>query len=316
MALNPSSLVTNGAIVGAANGLPVIVVASPAPAGTEVTLSPRAFIVNGEIVSTTNPLPVYIAIDGDVQAWVAAVIANGGTVSDARAQIVSTFVTAEKASGCWGLVDDYWPLWGENAIQGLTSLKRRVLVTAVAAPTFTADRGYVFNGTTQYLRTGFIPGQNFASMTGANLRIAVYERTNLASSTIRGGTSDNSGRGLYVDSRSAGNLMSVQLNCPALTLASGILDSRGFVVAARSPGPVFSGYNRGLLLGTGTPASNAAVLPTREIYIGALNNIGSPTSFSPCSLGLVVTGASLSATQELAQYNAVQAWATAIGAQV
>lgn len=252
----------------------------------------------------------------EVTAWRSAVFAAGSSVSADRISLLSQFIAAEQASGAWSLTDDYWVLWGEDATQALISLKQRRTATAVNSPTFTASRGYTFDGSTNYINTGFTPSTNAVAMSGADLRIAVYERTNLASSTIRAGVSDNSNRGLYVDSRSAGGLLSVQINCSALTLATGITDSRGFVVASRSAGPVFTGYNRGLSIGTGTPGSNATVLPTREIYIGALDNIGSPANYSACSLGMVVVGASLSADQEAAQYNAVQAFASAIGAQV
>lgn len=54
---NPSSLVTNGAIVSDANPLPCTSSAATA-ATNDIALNPRSFIVNGQPVSDSNPLPI------------------------------------------------------------------------------------------------------------------------------------------------------------------------------------------------------------------------------------------------------------------
>lgn len=54
---NPSSLVTNGAIVSDANPLPCTVSAITL-SGVDIALNPRGLIVNGAPVSDDNPLPI------------------------------------------------------------------------------------------------------------------------------------------------------------------------------------------------------------------------------------------------------------------
>jgi hypothetical protein len=199
----------------------------------------------------------------------------------------------------------------------LTSLKQRRLCTATAAPTFTADRGYVFNGTTQYLRTGYVPSTTAVALTGSDMRIGVYERTNLAATTCRAGINEATTRGLLVENRTATSGVGAQLNCTLHTIAAAaVTDSRGLTTVARSAGPVFTAYKNGVSVGVGAPGANATVLPVNEIYIGAADNGGAATLFCACSLGFVVVGASLTPAQELAHYNNVQTWATAVGANV
>lgn len=76
-------------------------------------------------------------------------------------------------------------------------------------------------------------------------------------------------------------------------------------------------YKNGVaLVNSVFPFLSTGSLPDHAICVGALNNGGTIASFRAASVGFVSVGASLSSAQELAQYNAVQAWATAIGANV
>lgn len=255
--------------------------------------------------------------DADALLWRDAVVTNGGTVSADRLAIISTFIVAEKVAGTWALTDDYWGFWAESQIQALTSLKQRRLATAVNTPTFTTDRGYAFNGTTNYLDTGFVPSTHAVAMTGSNMRIAGYERANLAvTNSYTAGVNDGTNQGLRVGARTAGNVVVGAANCPATNIGSGIMDSRGLTALSRTAAGVFEIYKNGLTGGTAVPASTGTVLPIRSIGIGAIMVAGTWGGYRAATIGAVMVGASLSAAQELAQYNAVQAWATAVGAQV
>lgn len=257
-----------------------------------------------------------LAYDFDLLAYRASVQANGGTVSDARMVVINTFVAAEKASGAWGLTDDYLGFWAENEIQALTSLKQRRLATAVAAPTFTADRDYVLDGISQYINTGFIPSTHGVNCTGTNQRIGVYERNNVTSAGISAGTLDAAVRCLTLNNRN-GTVATGRLNTAGVNFTLGVADSSALKAASRASGGLtVSLFDRGVKLTDGTAASTATAAPTRAIYVGALNNAGTAASFRASSVGFAVVGGPLSDAQELAQYNAVQAWATAVGANV
>lgn len=258
-----------------------------------------------------------VALDADVVTWAAAVVTNGGTVSAGRTAQVSSYVTALKASGSWALTDDYWMLVAENEAQALTSLKQRRLATAVAAPTFTTDRGYAFNGSTQYINTGFIPSTHAVAMTGSNMRLAAYERTNVGATTYAAGTLDSGTQNCRLIPRTAGNAVSGGLNSASATYVASITDSRGLTAVSRTDAPVFEVFRpAGLSAGTVVPGSSGTVLPSRALYIGAYNNAGTATAFRAATEGFVSIGASLSAAQELAAYNALQSFMTAVGANV
>lgn len=262
------------------------------------------------------PVAAMGGLDASVALWRDAVVANGGTVSAARLSIINTFVIAEVASGAWDLTDDYWSFWAENAVQALTSLKQRRLATAVNSPTFTADRGYAFNGTTNYINTGFIPSTHAVAMTGTSLRIAAYERVNLASSGVAAASFNFSATNLSVTPRASDRIFA-RINSDVLQTAATVTDSRGLTAVQRSAS-VYASYKNGSLVAfVGPPASEASTLPSAILFIGASSsNAGTPMSFRAGSEGFVCAGAPFSAAQELAQYNNVQAFATAVGAQV
>lgn len=257
-----------------------------------------------------------LTFDFDVIAYRASVQGNGATVSDARMAIIDTFVAAEKASGAWALTDDYWGLWAESEAQALTSLKQRRLASAVAAPTFTANAGYALNGTAQYLNTGFIPSTHGVNCTGTNQRIGVYERANVSSSGVSAGIADAAARCLFINNRNGAN-GTARLNALGVDIALASADSRGLKAVSRAGGgTAVKLFDRGVKMTDGTAITPGSAAPTRAVYIGALNNAGTAASFRAASIGFVVVGGPLSDAQELAQYNAVQAWATAVGANV
>lgn len=273
--------------------------------------------------------------------WVSAVQKNGGTVSAARQIIVQTFITAEIVSGAWSLTDDYWPLWGEDAGSSLVSLKQRRVAASLpagASATFTASRGYVFNGTTQYIDTFFIPASgassslgiavNAVAMTPGNLRLAIYERTNVGTNTVSiGFAGTGSSTNLNMRARNGSSQWQGLIGSGNTTLAS-VTTSLGYTAASRSLTSTISVYENGTLKGTATaPTIVNSTLPQGSsnssisygITIAANGNGGGnaiPNLFRASSVGFACVGAPLTAAQELAQYNAVQAWATSIGANV
>lgn len=262
------------------------------------------------------------AFDVDVLAWSAAVVGNGGAVSLARLIIADQFVYSEKASGAWALTDDYWPLWGESAIQGLTSLKQRRLAIAVNSPTFVTDRHYLFDGVSNYIDTGFIPFTHGIQMTPNSNRLAIYECTNVSASAYAAGClNGTAGRRVRSRTRSGGSAIIENNSTFGATYTLPVADSRGYTAGSRFSATATdtSAYKNGVLMARTVDAATVGVtLPTVSVYIGGFNNDGAGLGGTPkaASIGFLCLGGALSAGQELAQYNAVQAWATSIGAQV
>ena len=259
------------------------------------------------------------ASDADVRLWIAAVIANGGSVSKARASIIDRFVAAEKASGAWALTDDYWGLWGGNAPQALTSLKQRRLAVAVNSPTFAADRGYTGDGGANYINTGYIANSHAVALTVNSARIATYQRLNLADNGyVASGLGASTNYGFRLRPRSASSIFLGAANIAAFSSSIPNTDSKGLHVFSRdgAAGAVGNFYKNGALYENVTPGTFGIALTTTALCILVLNFSGALSSYSSQQVGFVIVGAALSAAQELAQYNAVQRWATDIGAQV
>lgn len=81
--------------------------------------------------------------DSATLSWVAAVVANGGTVSDARKALVNSLIQTLRANGTFTKWDGLWIHAAENEPQALTSIAAGNITAVVAnSPTFTIDRGY------------------------------------------------------------------------------------------------------------------------------------------------------------------------------
>jgi hypothetical protein len=269
--------------------------------------------------SIARRLGVMGQVDADVLSWRDTIIAAGGSVSVAILSIASRFVVDEKAGGAWALTDDYWPFWGENLIQATVSLKQRRTVTLVNAPVFTARRHFATDGTSRYLNTGFIPATHSVAATTQNTRLAIYLRENLSGNLYAAGASSSSNRTLRVRPRNA-SVAYLDVNSSSGTYTLPAATSAGYTAGSRdaASGANSYAYKNGVAMvqAVAPTAFGSASLPIVPILVGGYNNAGVFTSPRATSIGFMTVGATLSAAQELAQYNAVQAWATAVGANV
>ena len=258
------------------------------------------------------------ALDPDVVLWAGAVMSNGGTVSSGRAALVSALVTEMKSGGSWQRTDDCW-IWTKEAgaadVQALTSLKQRRLATAVNSPTID-DGGLLSDGSTSYVDLNFSPGSHAVAMTGTDMRLAVYERTNLGQSSYAAGVADSGISSLRMIPRSSSDSLRGSLNSASSDWVAGVADGRGLLVMSRSAAGIFEAFGRGVSLGTTTPSPTGTTLPVRTLCAAAQNSVGTIAGFRAAAQGCLSVGASLTAAQELAEYNAWQRFFTAIGKAV
>lgn len=101
--------------------------------------------------------PPVSPFDAATLAWVAAVVANGGTVSAGREQIVDDLIVGLKSDGLFTKLDRLWLLAAENAPSALTDIIADALATATSSPTFAVDAGYTGDGATSYVDSNFNP---------------------------------------------------------------------------------------------------------------------------------------------------------------
>lgn len=260
--------------------------------------------------------------DPVLEAWANDIVADGGTVSETRANIVEAFIARGRVSGAFYLTDDYWLLWGEDAgvlgPQTLTSLKQRRLATPIGAPTGTNNRGIAFNGSTQCLDTGHNPALHAVAQSLNSTRSGIYERTDFASTAIASGASGSNNRSITLRPRTTGSTAQGSAGSASGSFTLPSADSRGFFACSRNGtlATDVNAYKRGVLLTrTVDPSGMAASILSAPIYIGANNN-GGATSFRASSIGFYCIGAALSADQEAAEAAAVQELAVAVGAEV
>lgn len=264
-----------------------------------------------------GPAATAIEAAAATTAWANAVVAAGGTVSTARYGTVLRLIERSMAIGHWALTDDIALLTGENETQALVSLKGRRVMTAANGPTFTIDRGYGFDGVSQYIDTNHDLVAHSRAMTGNDIRLGAYETVNLQSGTTTIGTSVAGVSTVVLRSRSSSTTMLSNLATSVVNLTIAA-DSRALKVASRSGGgTTIKGWDRGVALTDGTAASAQNVLPPATLFIGARNNGGTPDQLRAATVASAEWGAPLPSTEvELAWYTALQSFMTAVGANV
>lgn len=265
-----------------------------------------------------RPATVHYLRGDEASLWAAAVHSYGGTVSNSRLALIRQLIKASKACGHWPATDDIALLVAENAVSALVTLKRRALMSVVAAPTFTADAGYAFNGTTQYINTGFVLSTMAQQMQATDMRAALYERTNVNSNGWSlGASATGTIRILPSGTTSTSAITALSCNNTTLTISPG--DARGFTSFSRSGGGVsVAGWKNGVALTPVNSGSAQNTFPTVALYIGCSNNSGTAGNFrAATTIGEVEWGAPLGSTAaELSWYTALQAFMTAVGANV
>lgn len=255
-------------------------------------------------------------IDLDCARWIAAV--GQSNVTQPRGRLVSDTIRELKAAAVWADLDFLPVLCAENAASALVDWKARKVMTATASPTFTADRGYLFDGAANYLATGFTPSTDCVAATGTSFMLGAYERVNLASSGNNLGAANSSTQTARIISRTAGNVFLGNMNAAAVNFATSLSTSVGLSVVT-TDGTNGNGYKNGALsvlspLAWTTPGSS---LTSREVFIGCYNNNGVAAGFRASTMGYALFGrGSWTATQHAQFYTIMQRFMTKLGANV
>lgn len=157
-------------------------------------------------------------------------------------------------------------------------------LTNGVAPAFSTS-GWTFNGSTMYLKTGFIPSTEMTLNTGF---MAVYSKTNSQSSTFPIASSNTGGTAQWgFTLRNTSNLAIFNAyNASTQTVSN--TDSSGTFVFSLSSSTTKYIMRNGTVLASGGTASGS--LPAFELYVGARNLNGTASNFSPYNLATVICG--------------------------
>jgi hypothetical protein len=265
-------------------------------------------------ISPIHPIFLGSALDPDAARWIATV--GQSNVSGPRGRLISDTIQNLKAGGVWNDLDFLPVLAAENEAQALVDWRARKTMTAPVAPTFTADRGYAFNGSTQYLNTAFVPSTDCVAATGTSFMLGAYERTNLAATGRAIGAQATSAQTALLIPRNASDNCVASLNAASANVVTGLTDSRGLSVA-QTNGTTGTGYKNGAVGASPTLTTPGASLVNIALFIGAYSLAGVLTSPRASTLGYCLFGGGgWSATQHATFYATMQRYMTRLEANV
>lgn len=252
--------------------------------------------------------------DSDVRAWINAVRAAGGSVSQARANLLTTYVKAGKANGWWSGLDMLCIYAGEDAattaIQSTMDLKTLSAHTLINQPTGTANVGFTGDAISKVIATGNNPAsgphytQNDASYggwvqsgTGTNGRAYMGSHS----------TTNNFNRGSATTDGWA-------VNGGGTTTTMNPANGTGFIHVQRTASNLSTIWQNGISKGTQAGASGAVTSATM-LALGSNNGSGTPVNLNEGTLGMAFAGGSLTGV-ELAFYNDTHTLMTAINSVI
>lgn len=229
--------------------------------------------------------------------------------SATRSALIDNLIKSLKVAGIWSLLDAFYVLAAADAQAAkLNWIASAYDLTAVASPTFTADRGYAGDGVSSYLDT------NFNASTASSPKFAqnsatqfIWSRTNLANGANHSGDFgiDNAriGRNLSTSGMGMGRPQS------SVTDNSLIPGSYpGLASWSRSGAAAWASYANGTSASSGTTAS--AALTNGTFRIGSWT----AGAFGVNQIAIAGFGSNLTAGQHAALKTALQNYLTAIGA--
>jgi hypothetical protein len=253
--------------------------------------------------------------DAAVTYWTSAVVANGGTVSGGRSTLLYQLIDGLLSDNLWTKIDRLLLHAAENTQSALIDLVTRSVATAVNSPTFTVDRGYTFNGSTNYLDSNFNPSTAGGAYSLDSASISSYMRT------VPTGSTSGTAIGTYVGGVSIGYIYNyavggwtyVSIN-DAFGLQDNVVPTPSFVTLTRTASNLRVEYKNGVSIFSDAQASTS--LPTNNYWIGALNNAGSFSNGFVGQIAATVIGGGLTATDAANLSSRINTYMTAIGANV
>lgn len=224
-----------------------------------------------------------------------------------RKGLINTLISSAKANGWWGEIDVLC-LPGADSQASLLNWKSSSFnATLVSSPAFTANQGFVTDGSASYIDTNFNPVTAGGQFLQNDAVFGVWHGGNVSRVNSTAGWFDGSD-GVTVNPRTAGGAtFGFRINqASAVTLSNS--DGSGLAVVERTSATAIRAYRNGASLGT-TSASSAA-LNSASFNIGRVT----ASSFQAVEWRGHVIGGALGPSLNTAMYNDILAYLQAIGA--
>lgn len=238
----------------------------------------------------------------------AAVRSAGGGMTLPRKEHINTCITRLKSNNLWSGID-VLQLYAVETTQGALINVRQPGTyngSLVDAPTFTADRGYTTDGSNDAINTGFINQGNY-TQDSASWSLWSLTSGQLATGSGSGSSGNPFG---FLNPRNASDVIRYCINNIAIVSSSSAnTDGTGFYSVVRTASNLTTVYKNGVSFGTDATASSGEP-DTNNYHVGY--NIAA-ASFTARQFACAVLGAGRTAAQELALYNILRAYMTAVG---
>lgn len=213
---------------------------------------------------------------------------------------IATFVDASVISGNWDLYDYFFGYFLNDETNALTDWRTGLLSTAVSAPTHTANQGFLFNGTTQYIDTEVnlsTDSTNYVQ-NAANIGGYCYENNDLTKAvhTLFFVQVSAQSSGVFGEFSSSRLRFSSNTNASAAVYsgASSILSATRYFVR-RTNAQQFL-YIAGSSVSTDSDASSTSA--NRNVFVGAYNITPVPLHFFDGEISHFFTGGNFDITEQ------------------
>lgn len=265
--------------------------------------------------------PAGNALHADAASWMAAVVANGGSVSGATLSAVNTFCKAIISAGIrdrfyrlnllcgTGLNACLVPLYRGPSLGGTqygnaTDINVGPFVSGDYNETG-ASGGLKGNGSSKYLDTGF--ASNVLGQTDRHMSV-FFDLATSVNNRYWFGT-DQSGCGSSFWAIGSSSTTSAEFRCGIP--GAGSVASSGKIHLLVSGNGTAQSYLNGAA--STSISGTAFTAPAQNIFVHALNRCGSPTDYGSCRTQSYSLGAAMTAAQAAAYYTAMQTFQTALG---
>lgn len=232
-----------------------------------------------------------VSYDSEAQTYFSTVESRSGTVGLAKKTGVNDFIVYMRdtcpAGNQWQHLERLWLYDNSSEVAALTSIKNPACPIQVAAssPTFTADQGYSFNGTSSYINTKYNPSTDSVLFQNEDHASGIiWEQTGMASDLpleIAAGCDD--GTNQYFIAPDNQNFGTIYNPCRAVGAGygmgnTGVSSGTNSYFQGRTAGGGMKFYQSGAGTSTNSGASGGG-LPNKEIYLGAFNQNGTAAFF-------------------------------------
>lgn len=221
----------------------------------------------------------------------------------------NTYILGLKSNSLWTkfATGDIAPLYGGTAATCAVTIEGNMTLTFINSPTFSST-GVDWNGTNQYVQTGWIPS---VSASATNVHCYYYSGENASAPDRRFMGVLNASRFINSITTAAGNFTGNAYSTSVTVTLAASDKSGGFMLSKESDTKLFIQRN-GSTLNVNT-TSNTVLQPTLQLYVGALNNAGTASSFTVLQCRLFSAGAGMTEAEATTYNTLTEALQDALG---